>query len=42
MSYKITNYTKNKAKELGVEVKPSHNKGKKIDVLNNVETLNFV
>ena len=32
MSYRITEYTKMKAKEMGVVVKPSHNKGKKIDV----------
>jgi hypothetical protein len=32
MAYKITNYTKSKAKQLGVEVKPSKNKTKKIDV----------
>lgn len=32
MAYKITNYTKSKAKQLGVEVKPSKNKAKKIDV----------
>ncbi|MFZ4799464.1 MAG: hypothetical protein ACOYMA_18335 [Bacteroidia bacterium] len=30
--YEIKNYTKRKAKELGVEVKPSTNKNKKIDV----------
>ena len=30
MSYKITNYTKRQAKKLGVEVKPSSVKGKKI------------
>lgn len=30
--YKITNYTKKKAKELNVEIKPSKNKNKKIDV----------
>lgn len=30
--YEIKNYTKQKAKELGVEVKPSTNKNKKIDV----------
>lgn len=30
--YDITNYTKNKAKSLGVIVKPSTNKNKKIDV----------
>jgi len=32
MAYKISNYTKQQAKKLGVEVKPSKNKGKKIDV----------
>lgn len=32
MSYKITQYTKLIAKELGVTVKPSTVKGKKIDV----------
>ena len=32
MSYKITEYTKHKAKELGVIVKPSQVKNKKIDV----------
>ena len=32
MSYKITNYTKQQAKKLGVVVKPSIVKGKKIDV----------
>jgi len=30
--YKITEYTKARAKELGVTVKPSTNKNKKIDV----------
>ena len=30
--YNITQYTKNQAKELKVEVKPSSNKKKKIDV----------
>ena len=30
--YIITDYTKNKAKKLGVIVKPSTNKKKKIDV----------
>jgi hypothetical protein len=30
--YHITNYTKTKAKQLGVDVKPSTNKKKKIDV----------
>ena len=32
MSYQITNYTKQKAKKLGVEVRKSTSKGKKIDV----------
>ena len=32
MSYKITNYTRSKAKKLNVIVKPSKLKGKKIDV----------
>ena len=30
--YEITNYTKEQAKKLGVQVKPSTNKKKKIDV----------
>ena len=34
-SYKITDYTKRKAKTLGLEVKPSSVKGKKIDVFKN-------
>jgi hypothetical protein len=32
MTYKITNYTKDKANKLGVEVKVSNVKNKKIDV----------
>jgi len=32
MSYTITNYTRRQAKRLGVTVKPSTRKGKKIDV----------
>jgi hypothetical protein len=32
MSYTITDYTKRQAQKLGVKVKPSKNKGKKIDV----------
>jgi len=32
MSYKITNYSYNQAKKLNVEIKPSSNKKKKIDV----------
>lgn len=35
MSYEITNYTKKKARELGVTVKPSTNSKKKIDVFKN-------
>ena len=37
MSYTITSYTKNKAYKLGVSVKPSSVKGKKIDVFKNGE-----
>lgn len=32
MTYQITQYTKDQARKLGVQVKPSKNKGKKIDV----------
>lgn len=35
MSYKIKTYTRRKAKSLGVDVKPSSVKGKKIDVFKN-------
>jgi hypothetical protein len=35
MAYTITQYTKRQAKKLGVEVKPSRVKGKKIDVFKN-------
>ena len=35
MSYKITNYSYNQAKKLNVEIKPSSNKKKKIDVYKN-------
>jgi hypothetical protein len=35
MVYKITNYTYKKAKKLGLTVKPSTNKTKKIDVYKN-------
>lgn len=35
MAYKITLYTKERAKKLGVTVKPSRTKGKKIDVFKN-------
>jgi len=33
--YKITNYTKRRAKQWGVEVRPSTRKNKKIDVFKN-------
>lgn len=39
MAYSITNYTKNQAKKLGVVVKPSSVKGKKIDVFKNGEKI---
>ena len=32
MVYRITNYTRSRARSLGVTVKPSTRKGKKIDV----------
>ena len=35
MSYTITDYTKKKAKEIGVEVRPSKNPKKKVDVYRN-------
>ena len=35
MSYKITDYSYNQAKKLYVEIKPSSNKKKKIDVFKN-------
>jgi hypothetical protein len=35
MSYKITDYSYNQAKKLNVEIKPSSNKKKKIDVYKN-------
>lgn len=35
MRYRITQYTKDQAKKIGVTVKPSMTKGKKIDVFNN-------
>lgn len=34
MAYKIRTYSKLKAKQLGVEIKPSSNKKKKVDVFN--------
>lgn len=39
MPYSITNYTKQQAKKLGVVVKPSSVKGKKIDVFKNGEKI---
>lgn len=33
--YEITNYSKAKARQLGVQIKPSKNKNKKIDVFKN-------
>jgi hypothetical protein len=33
--YEITNYSKAKARQLGVKIKPSKNKNKKIDVFKN-------
>jgi hypothetical protein len=35
MTYKITNYSKQKAKEYNVIIKPSTNKNKKLDVFKN-------
>ena len=37
MAYSITTYTKNRARQLGVIVKPSTRKGKKIDVFKKVK-----
>lgn len=37
--YKITNYSKNQAEKLGVKIKPSTNKNKKIDVYKNNELI---
>jgi len=39
MPYKITTYTQNQAKRLGVKVKPSRSKGKKIDVFKDGEKI---
>jgi hypothetical protein len=39
MPYAITNYTKQQAKKLGVVVKPSSVKGKKIDVFKKGEKI---
>jgi len=35
MPYQISSYTKSKAKQIGVTVRPSTRKGKKIDVFKN-------
>lgn len=35
MTYEITEYSRRRAKELGVEIRPSTEKGKKIDVFKN-------
>jgi len=39
MSYSIKNYSYQQAKKLGVEIKPSTNKNKKIDVFKNGEKI---
>ena len=39
MSYTITNYTRNRASQLGVSVKPSTRKGKKIDVFKDAKKI---
>ncbi len=39
MSYRIKQYSKNQAKKLGVTIKPSKLKGKKIDVFKNNKKL---
>ena len=38
MSYKITSYSRAKAKKLGVKIKQSKNKKKKIDVFKEIKT----
>jgi hypothetical protein len=40
--YHITDYTYKQAKKLGVEIKPSKNKKKKIDVLKNAKKISSV
>ena len=37
--YQITDYTKSRAKLLGVQVKPSSKKGKKIDIIKKGEVI---
>ena len=40
--YVITGYTKQRAKEIGVQVKPSERKGKKIDVYRDGEYIDSI
>ena len=40
--YKITEYSKTQAKKLGVEIKPSTNKKKKIDVFRDGEKIGSI
>jgi hypothetical protein len=40
--YEITDYTKQRAKEYGVQVRPSTNKKKKIDVFSNGEKISSI
>lgn len=42
MTYKILPYTKHKAKSLGLEVKPSRNRKKKIDVFKGDEKIGSI
>lgn len=42
MVYQITAYTRKRAKELGVSVKPSHNSKKKIDIFRDGEFITSV
>ena len=42
MLYTITNYTKQRAREMGVTVKPSRRKGKKIDVFKDGKYLDSI
>ena len=41
-NYKISDYSKQKARELNVTIKPSKNKKKKIDVYKNGEVIAFI
>lgn len=40
--YQITDYTKQKAKQLGVSVKPSNTKGKKLDVFQDKKLISSI